>query len=159
MNLFLVFISITIGTTVGVLLNKRSGNKAKYFREVVGLCDSLERNLMFRRDKLQQALTETNVEQKLLNKHIEQFCQFLTSGGDKLVLEKGCLKDSELTNVQKFFLSLGGGDSATEHNILASYKEEFGQLKSKYKESHDRLGGAYTKLGFLAGLALGILLI
>jgi len=168
MNLFITFICIALGTMSGLYFSKRSQAKVRYYAGMVGLCDALRRNLMFRRDKLPLFLAEHKPEEKLLEKHLQKFGLFV--GGEllppkiegekeKSYLERGYLKQNELEQVQKFLEGLGAGDSATEIEGIDSYRELFAELHAKYKASNDKMGTAYTKLGFLGGLAAGIVLL
>ena len=148
----------------GLFFSKRSAGRVRYFAGLVELIDELKRNLMFRKDKLVVFLDGITPESKLLVRHIDKFKLYVTGqaegGGDgKSGFDKGFLKDSELAAVQKFFFGLGAGDSATELEALQSHKDYFSGIYAKHKANNDRLGSAYTKLGFLAGLAAGILLI
>jgi len=158
MNLFVVFICITVGTMTGLFFSKRSAARARYFAGLVDLTDELRRNLMFRKDKLVVFLSAAKPNEKLLAKHIDGFCRHVNEGGADFLC-KGYLKNNELAVVQKFFLGLGAGDATTELEALQSHKDNFASIYAKVKASNDRIGAAYTKLGFLAGLAVGILFI
>jgi len=168
MNLFLTFICIALGTMSGLYFSKRSRAKVRYYAGMVELCDALRRNLMFRRDKLPLFLSEHEPEEKLLGKHLQKFGLFVrgelspsnvNDNDKKSYLERGYLKQKELEQVQKFLEGLGAGDSATEIEGIDSYRELFSELHTKYKADNDKMGTAYTKLGFLGGLAAGIVLL
>jgi len=152
----------------GLYFSKRSQAKVRYYAGMVELCDALRRNLMFRRDKLPLFLTEHEPEEKLLVKHLQKFGLFVSGElpllkadekKEKSYLERGYLKQKEVEQVQKFLEGLGAGDSATEIEGIDSYRELFAELHGKYKANNDKMGTAYTKLGFLGGLAAGIILI
>ena len=163
MNLFAVFLCITAGTMTGLFFTKRSAGRARYFAGLVELIDGLKRNLMFRKDKLAVFLDDVKPDDKLLGKHIDKFRLYVMGQvaveDGKNLLDKGFLKEVELAAVQKFFMGLGAGDSATELEALQSHKDYFAGIYAKHKVSFERMGTAYTKLGFLAGLAAGILLL
>jgi len=152
----------------GLYFTKRSQAKVKYYAGMVELCDALRRNLMFRRDKLPLFLEEQEPDEKLLVKHLQKFGQFVKgelpppnvdSKKEQSYLDRGFLKQKELEQVQKFLEGLGSGDSVTEIEGLESYRELFAELLAKYKASNEKMGSAYTKLGFLGGLAMGIVLL
>ena len=74
-------------------------------------------------------------------------------------LSHGALKRAESAEVQKFLSSLGSLDSDTQVFELEAYALKFAGAESDASEKNKKFSAMYIKLGFFAGLALGILIL
>lgn len=131
----------------------------RYYDSLLAFVRTMQSQVSFRRDSL-LCVVQKSCEScdGLMRTQLNEFAAYL-SGGDAPKLSRGSLKADEYDKVCEFFMGLGGSDGDTQLMELSGYRGEFDAMLTRQKERHGKYGGLYIKLGFLAGLAAGIMII
>jgi len=145
------------GAMVGLFFSKRLKQRAAYYGALVDFITHLQAQVRFRKDPIKSiaagfvALSETPFNKNLLE---------YTAGVDPkaLTLSRGVLKPHELLKVQAFLSSLGTLDSDTQLFELEAHKARFSSLATLASSKKKANSSMYIKLGFMAGLALGVII-
>ncbi|MBE5730563.1 MAG: hypothetical protein E7350_01250 [Clostridiales bacterium] len=156
-SVLIVALCALCGLMIGLSLTKRQREREAYYREFNGLCAHIISNISYRADKIADVVDGIEWQSSALRKNMEEYKAYVSGG--ELSLTQGVLTKGELAAVKEFFLRLGRYDGETQ---LAELKQRQSELTIRYKEIKDKndiQGNMYVKLGFLAGLLLGILLI
>jgi len=149
---------MALGAMAGLYFSKRLTKRANYFDSLMELLNLFMSEMKFKKTTTKQVLAEFQDRGKTpLNININEYidCNDFSS----LKLSKGILTDSERNEVKKFFLSLGTSDSHTQIFELENFRERFSQMQNQAQEKRKKYGSMSIKLGFLAGLAVGIIFI
>lgn len=157
-KLLIIFLCITAATMVGFSLSKKCKQREKYFEEILLLINTLICDMKFRKDSLKILLSGFCAEKNnKLKVNILEYIDYIDSKKE-LNLSKGNLSVSEFENIKTFFTCLGTSDADTQIYELENYKQRFSDYYTLAKEKNTKYGGLYIKLGFLIGLAIGIIL-
>lgn len=156
-SVLIVALSALCGLMLGLSLTKRQREREAYYRDFSGLCAHIISNISYRADKITDVVGAIDTQSSALQKNVDEFKAYVRGG--ELSLSQGVLTKAELAAVKEFFVRLGRYDGETQ---LADLRQRQNELMLRYKEikeKNDKQGNMYVKLGFLAGLLLGILLI
>ena len=158
-NRFLIIaISMALGAVVGLYFSKRLTRRAAYFDALMDLVNLFLSEMKFRKTTTKQVVAEFRDNSKTpLNTNLTEYIN--CTDFSNLKLSKGLLTENERIDVKKFLLSLGTSDSHTQIFELENFKDRFLQMQNTAQEKRKKYASLYIKLGFLAGLALGIIII
>ena len=157
-RLLIAAASACSGALVGLFFLKRLKTRAQYFAAVNDFISHVSSEIKFRKNPLKQIVSDfLATNQTPFSKNLTEFN--LANSPNELVLSKGVLKKTELEQVRLFLLSLGTLDSETQTLDLELQKEKFASIYEKKAKSKTQYSSMFVKLGFLAGLALGIIIL
>ena len=148
--LILMFCGVTY---VGYSMGNTFGRRERFYRELIMLCNMLVSNIRFNKNKLSII--------------IENYCK-TCSADMRLYLEDylannigniSFLSSYDNERIREFFLGLGVFDSSGEIGYIENYKVGFEECYNNCVEENKKYGVLYTKLGFMIGLIVVILLI
>ena len=146
------------GAFVGVFFSNRFKTKASYYVALVDFINHTLAQVKFRKDPIKSImLSFMALGETPLNKNLQEYIDADTPLS--LTLTRGILKKHELEEVRQFLISLGTLDSSTQIFELEAYKEKFTHILVATKEKKQVFAPLCIKLGFFAGLALGIIII
>ena len=147
-----------VGALIGLLFSKRLKQKANYYSSLVDFINHLLAQIKFRKDPIKKVMQDfLDLAETPLSKNLAEY--IAAPAPENLSLSRGILKRAELIEIKQFLLSLGTLDSTTQIFELEAYKEKFNSQKEKYAQKQKTFSSMYVKLGFLAGLAVGIIII
>jgi len=146
------------GAMGGLYFSKRVKARAAYYEALVGFINQIISEIKFRKNPI-KIIAEEYMKMKVsaLNTHLTEYVQ--SPNPTSLQLSRGVLKPNELERVRLFLESLGTLDSETQILELEAHKEKFSLEAKKTLEHQQKFSGMYVKLGFFAGLALGIIIL
>lgn len=146
------------GTIIGFYFAKRLKDRANYYASLSELINFISSEVSFRRNAIANIMNSfLSTNHSPLGKNINEYVASLESGN--LVLSQGVLKKTELQEVHLFFSGLGSLDSFTQINELNLQSIKFNDKKVITQNNYKQHYSMYIKLGFFAGLALGIILL
>lgn len=154
-KLLLLALSSAGGLFVGLFFSNVLKSKRDFFGELMSFIDSVTSDITFRQDGVQKVacVFQLNCKSKLKGV-LEQYVAAPQQYPAMSFLSKG-----EKQIVGDFFLHLGKSDILTEKSELENAKRKIGELSVLYKTKCAKQGSMYIKLGLLAGLAVGILML
>lgn len=156
----IICLSVVSCSMLGLLLNKNSQRRVKYFENFNALILTLISEIKFRQESLKNILSNFNQNNSSdLSVNISEYLDFLSGEKKELVLSKNKLTPKELEEVRNFFISLGTSDSDTQLFELDNFKQKFDLIYGEVSGKHKKNGGLYLKLSFLIGLSIGIIII
>lgn len=144
------------GTLTGIVFYRYMSARKRYFSELNRYLDHLVSDLKYRRTDIVSLTEAFDTADDDLKKNLREYIGGLGSGEHKLT--RGKLKAAELTEVENILFGLGRVDIDAQMFELARAKEIASGMESAAAERFKKYGTLYIKLGLLAGLALGILL-
>lgn len=160
MTTILLIISLCAfcGTMVGLFFGNRLVKKDEYFKSLLALTNKILTEVKFRQNTIKSIFKEFSENNKTqLNIHINDFLN--CTNYSNLNLTKRIILEKELIEVKNFFLSLGTVDSQTQIFELENYKNIFTEFSAEATKNRKQKASMYVKLGFFAGLALGLIII
>jgi stage III sporulation protein AB len=158
---------VLIGATyVGYKLSRRYAERERFFLELVLLCDRLTAEIRFSHSVLREALERAAADCKSgLSAVLETYGALLASFSDtgpaelRAHIPEGRLKPQEYDLLLQFLGNLGKADAETELVGITGFRAAFEGFHTSALAEKKRYGGLYTKLGFLAGLIVSVLLL
>ncbi len=152
----MLLLVILIGLTViGQSFSKRYKDKLLFFKDMNAFCNVLENQIQFQKSSLQTIVT----------KHEKEFYpHFASALQNYFVLrqpfkEVSCLNQKENAFVKNFFESLGKLNTLGEKNNILHNKQTIAQFIEEKTQECNRYAPLGTKLGFLGGLLVCVLLL
>jgi len=128
-----------------------------YFKDLLDLTDRLISDIGFLQNPSDQIIKTFECKSVHLKKNIAEYLDFVD--GKKLNLSLTVLSKRELAAIKDFFERLGTLDLDNQINELSAKRALFLQFYSVCQKRDSSFGKAYIKLGFLMGLAVGIMMI
>ncbi|MCL2847940.1 MAG: stage III sporulation protein AB [Firmicutes bacterium] len=156
---FLIVASLSAaGAMGGLYFSKRLKTRASYYEALVDFINHTLTQVKFRKDPIKKIMQSfIDLGETPLNKNLLEYIAVDTP--NSLSLSRGVLKTGEIEEIKQFLVSIGTLDSQTQIFELEAYKEKFNHILVVANEKKRIFGGMYVKLGFFAGLALGIIVI
>ncbi len=154
----IVALCMVAGTMTGAVFSKKLVKRAEYFENLLDLVNAIISEVKFRKSTTKTILSEfCGSDGSLLSEHLKTYidCEDFSS----FRLSKSFLSKEEAAEIEKLFLSLGTSDSKTQIFELENYKLKILNMRETANEKKKKLGGLYIKLGFFAGLTLGIIIL
>lgn len=157
LKLLTVFICAAVGTCCGFLIMKNYKRNCLYFKDLCDLIGELKRNISYRRDSAASILSRFETDSALLERNISEYLAFAHSKSDAPDISRGFLPSDVFGDINAFFTSLGKSDGKSQLDELEMYDKKFTALCDKATVKSNKYGTLSVKLGFLFGLAVGIL--
>ncbi len=157
-KLLITALCIVAGTMVGLIFSNRLKKRADFFKSVDLFIDTLVSEVSFRKSSIKKIMSDfINANNSLFNNNLNEYvsCQDISS----LKLSRGVVNEIELSDIRKFFVSLGRSDTSTQLTELMNYKSKYSQIFKDADEKRKKFGAMYIKLGFFLGIMLGIVLL
>lgn len=126
-----------------------------FYKDLSAFCDILTSQITFTKNSLSQIVLSScnNYDTKLKTSLHNYFVN------KKIYENIEILSEKENAFVKQFFQSLGKFDAVGEIANISNYKQEIKRSVEYAKEQEIKYGTLGTKLGFIAGLLLCIILI
>lgn len=147
-------------------MSKRYIERERFFLETLLLCDRLGAEIKFSHNTLENALRSASAEYKSrLADTLQKYGGLLASYSDtdseslRNAIPQGYLKNAEYDLLLSFFGSLGRADAENELKLIEGFRSAFNGFYEEAATEKRRYGGLYTKLGFLTGVVISILII
>jgi len=157
-RLLIAAASSCAGAFVGLFFSKRVKRRASYYEALLDFIGHVNSEIKFRKNSVKKICEDFLASnQTPFNKNLSEFAS--TPIPYNMVLSRGVLKKTELEEVRQFLLSLGTLDSETQSLDLELQREKFSAIADKNAKKRTQFSSMYVKLGFLAGLALGIIIL
>ena len=157
-RLLIAAASSCAGAFIGLFFSKRIKKRAAYYEGLIDFIGFVSGEIKFRKNSVKQICSDfLSQKQTPFSKNLSEFAS--SDIPHNMVLSKGVLKKTELEQVRLFLLSLGTLDSETQTLDLELQKEKFASIYEKKAKSKTQYSSMFVKLGFLAGLALGIIIL
>ncbi|MDR0426897.1 MAG: stage III sporulation protein AB [Clostridiales bacterium] len=158
-KLLIAFLSCVAGTLFGLALSKRLTRRRRYFEELISLINLLESDLRFKQENISILLDASTAHS--VSKVRTNALEFIAyaGGGGALSVTKHDLTRREFAVVAEFFQSLGTLDLSTQLFVFDNYRTKLKEFYEAADRAERAMGKSYVKLGFLMGLAAGIMLL
>ena len=147
-----------LGGVVGWLISQRKIRKRKYFEQLVYLLNAIACDIRFKQPQLLRLLDETTPKTSNLRVNVEEFISYAEGKNAELTLSKQDLNEREFTFICELFSTLGRYDLATQLDMLSALRAKAEEFYSVAQREEKMKSVPAMKLGLLAGLLLGILL-
>ena len=157
LKLMLMLMAAAAGTMIGLACYKRGAEREKYFNDIVALAVSMICDIRFTQKDIVTLVNNFEPTSSVMKCHIAEFGQGIATG--KIVLSRHGLKESEFAAVNDLFLNLGRFDSETQIFQLEGARDKLKLCGERVAERNKKYGKIQIKLGFMIGLAVGILLL
>lgn len=151
-----LYVAILIGSTVmGASFSKKHQTHLNVFKELNVFANVLENQIKFKKNSL-KIIVKDNLYlfSSPLNNTLSSY---FISPNSYVGIYALTVQENEF--LQSFLNSLGKSDSTGEINNLNFYKSEINKKLDESKENYKKLGTLGTKLGFIAGLLMIIVLL
>ncbi len=153
-----------IALSIGAIMSGKYRRRANFFKALVLICQKLNVEISFSRERLKTLLTSFDDKTKAqLCGLTENYLSFIEKESplDKQSLFKGItfLKEEEKDLIFLFFRSLGRSDVDSQSKELKNFETRFDDMVSSAVKDNKKYGAMSMKLGIVAGLAAIILLI
>ena len=154
-KLLLIALSCAAGLLVGAFFSNALKRKRDLFSELLAFIDSVASDITFRQEGIRSVASnfKSTCKSKLKNV-LDEYEQ----APDSIPL-LSFLPKNESKVVADFFCGIGKSDLITEKAELSNVRSTVEELNTKYKEKCSTRCAMFLKLGLLAGLALGLLII
>lgn len=157
LKLTLLFMMTVTGTLIGVGLSKRLTGRRRYFEELISLINTLISDFKFKQCSV--GILLSNFKAAAVKPAVDEFIAYASGDVKELRLPRQELTEREYNFVTELFSALGTYDLDTQVFVLDNYKLKAEEFYATAKEQECRYGRTYVKLGFLFGLAAGIILL
>lgn len=150
--------------TAGFLTSTKYKRKVAFFTSLIMLAQKLDVEINFSRERLKKLIE--NFDQKAKGNLFgidKNFLDYLENGRDltseKLFGKNNLIKIEDKEVVTMFFRSLGRSDVENQTKEIKNAISRFEKLLQDASVENKKYGSLGTKLGFIAGFAIVILLI
>lgn len=151
----LIALSCAAGLLVGAFFSNALKRKRDFFSELLSFIDCLTSDISFRQDGIRSVAANFKTACKSkLKTVLEEYEQTPEN-----VPALGFLKKDECKIVSDFFCGIGKSDLYTEKSELLNMRGKVEEIDEAYKEKCRTRCAMFLKLGLLAGLAFGVLII
>lgn len=155
-SVFLLFVCAAVGTFGGYLILLSYKRYYSYLDGICAMIGALKQNLSYKKDSVPVVLSGLNIANVQLKKNIQEYICFASGTGSK-ELSRGFLPQETFDCVNELFDSIGGSDESTQGARLDALLLKFEKLREAAENKYRGFGGMAVKLGFLIGLAIGVL--
>lgn len=156
-KLLIVFVCAAVGTCCGFFIMRNYRRSCEYYKDLCDLVGELRRNISYRRDSAATVLSRFKTDSSLLNRNICEYLTFARSKSEAPDISKGFLPAAAFGDINAFFTTLGKNDGNSQLDELEMYDKKFTMLCEKATVKSSKYGTLAVKLGFLFGLAVGVL--
>jgi len=157
LKLCLILGFTVLGSLIGYRLYKKDKEKENYFSALKSLANSLICDIKFAKTEIGELIKNFQNNNELFVLHKNQYLDGLNSG--KIDFDKKWLKNEQYYVVSNFFYNLGRYDTETQIYQIEGAKEKINDYLMESAEKNKRFNKMKIKLGFMFGLAAGILIL
>ncbi len=149
-----------LGLTTGVHFSRRITTRRRYFEDCILLINSLVGEFRFKQGKLVDVLLgESERFNRELKQNIQDFVCYICGKTDTLELNLSHCNKREKSIIVDMFSVLGTYDLDTQVMVLENFKHKISEFYESEKQRESRYCTSYVKLGILAGIAVGVLIV
>lgn len=156
-KLFLLFSLTALGTVTGLFFSKKLTRRRRYFEELILLINNLISDFRFKQSSVCDLLS--SFEAAEVKPTVNEFIRYVRGEDKELKISKLDLSEREYVFVKEMFSVLGTYDLETQVFVLDNYRLKAEEFYAAAKDKEARYGKTIVKLGFLLGLAAGIVLL
>ena len=124
---------------------------------VCAVISALKQNLSYKKDPVPVVLGGLNISNLQLKKNIQEYISFASGQSLGKEVSRGFLPQETFDSVNELFDSIGASDESTQGARLDALLSKFEKLREAAENKYKGFGGMAVKLGFLIGLAVGVL--
>ena len=156
-SVFLLFVCAAVGTFCGYLILLSYKRNYLYLDGVCVVISALKQNLAYKKDSVPTVLGGLNIGSTQLKKNIQEYISFASGQSANMEISRAFLPQDTFESVNELFDSIGGSDESTQGARLDALLLKFEKLREAAENKYKGFGGMAVKLGFLIGLAVGVL--
>lgn len=151
-------IAVTVSTAIGRAAVGKFGRRYSFFSEMKRLNGELIRNLSFRMLPVTEILSDARQRYPSVKDTLDALL-FSTENDCVFVFRNADLNEEERSFAEEYFRRAGGGNRESEKGFLEEYAEYFARKEKECAAEKKRYSALGGKLGFLAGVAVMILIL
>lgn len=162
MKIALIIILICCCTYIGHGFSKYYTSRKVFFEDMILLMDKLKLDIAFSKEKIGNIISSFEPMSKHQKKLCQNFLGMLQNNKfetDKLFENITILKSDEKNVLGIFFKTLGRFDLENQTNQIISFQNQIQQYKDNAQSLCDKYGSIFTKLGFIVGVLLALILL
>ncbi len=162
MKIALIIVLIGCCTYIGYGFSKYYSNRKTFYLDLILLMDKLKLDIAFSKEKISNIISSYEPMSKSLKTLCQNFVNMLQQNQfnqDSLFENINILKNEEKNTIALFFKTLGRFDLENQANHIVSFQNQIQQYKTLSENMYDKYGTIFTKLGFIVGVLLSLLLI
>ncbi|MEG1706866.1 MAG: hypothetical protein RR086_03235 [Clostridia bacterium] len=153
MRVILVVVVVAIGWLIGKNKNDSYKKKKEFYFSAYQFCIEYETNLKFNRLTVDELISKVNFTSDVFSNALAEYFK------NNAVFNDNIYNESQKQVVNSFFNDLGKSNAYSELNKLSYYKSEFEKSMKDAEENYKIKGMLAQKVGVLAGLLVGILIL
>ena len=164
MKYILICLLATISIYIGYSFSRKYVKRAKFFQELVMLCNKFEIEINYSRERLKNLFLSLDQKQQASLQGIDKnFIDFL-EGQKQLEKEDlfkniSFLKDNEKDAIFLFFKALGRSDAESQSKEIKNYRTKFEEFALSASNDNKKYGSMSFKLGIVCALLVSILIL
>lgn len=143
---------VAFSTYLGYFLSEKYRRRKKFMAQLYSFNERFISELNYSRRPLKEFFT--------CYEYKGDFLTLLNSYTDK---NTGCsfsfLSPDDINYVNGYFSRLGKGDAYEQSGYFTAQRDNLSALKTDSENDEKKYGGLYIKLGFLAGLAIAVVIV
>lgn len=161
MSIKILFLLVVVAVCSGIgwKISNRISSRRKYFEDLILLLNTLISDMRFSQTNLSRLLVCACPTKGKLKVSVDEFLLYVDGKTNELTLSKLDLTDREYEFVKEMFSTLGRYDLDSQVYVLTEFKRKAEEFYSACKEEENKKGKASKKLGIMAGLAIGLILL
>lgn len=144
-----------VGALIGMYFSNRLARRRCYFEGMIMLVNDFSSDIRFRQTNLSDILSSQS--NSAIKNNVSEFASFVDGKTEKLLITRGDLTRREYEAVKAFFSDLGTYDLSTQIIVLENHKQKFNEFYEAARKKEKEQAGMSVKLGFMLGLAIGIM--
>lgn len=156
-SLLLAVLTTAVGALIGNVYRRSLAAKTRYYAEYTRFLRYAAADVACRRTSVPALAATFDTPDPNFSAHLREWTEGLKNDSHKL--SRGCLSAAEADAVGQTLFSIGRVDAETQLRQLQLAADEAAASHSAAAGKQDKYGNLAVKLGLLAGLAVGILLL
>lgn len=158
-RLFILFLSVAVGTFCGYMVLLSYKRNYSYLGGVCDMLSALKQNLAYKKDTVPIVLSRLTVTNVQLKKNIDEYIAFAAGQTEGREVSRGFLPQSTFDGVTELFAAIGSSDESSQSARLDEFTARFDKLRADAENKYTKYGSVAVKLGFLFGLGVGVLVL
>ncbi len=141
----------------GMYFSNKLVRRRCYFEGLIMLVNDFACDIRFRQTNLSDILSSQS--NPAIKNNLEELAAFVNGKTEKLFITRGDLTRREYESVKAFFSDLGTYDLNTQIIVLENHKQKFNEFYETARKKEKEQASMAVKLGFMFGLAIGIMVV
>ena len=154
-----LILSVFVCAFIGCKISNKFSARRKYFEDLLFLLNTLVSEMKFSQTNLAQVLEKNCPIKSKLRLNVDEFLDYVNGKTPTLTLSKHYLTEREYEFIKEMFSMLGRYDLDSQIYIIEGFKERVNDFYAVNKEEESKKSNASKKLGIMAGLAVGLLIL